>query len=146
MQPVTPKFLPVTWKPSGNHEVHFSLSLRIPIDDLVPKTRCCRNQHSMSFQIPSTSTEVYKNSFFPWTIRDWNDLPESPISSYELSDDSVSKITSLVRARDWFPPVTIPGKRLSLWRVTTQLFRFRFSLRNSRVKSFCLFQAYSQLK
>ena len=34
------------------------------------------------------------------TIRDWNDLPESLISSYELSDDCVSKFTSLVRARD----------------------------------------------
>ena len=34
------------------------------------------------------------------TIRDWNELPESLISSSELSDDSVSKFTSLVRARD----------------------------------------------
>ena len=31
---------------------------RIPIDDLVPKTRRCNNQHSMPFQIPSTSKEV----------------------------------------------------------------------------------------
>ena len=37
---------------------------------------------------------------FPQTIRDWNDLPESLISSFELSDDSVSVFTSLVRARD----------------------------------------------
>ena len=73
---------------------------RIPIDDLVPKTRRCRNQHSMSFQIPSASKEVYKNSFYPWTIKDWNDIPESLISSSELSDDSVSKFTSLVRARE----------------------------------------------
>ena len=36
----------------------------------------------------------------PQTIRDWNDLPESLLSSSELSDDSVSKFTSLVRARD----------------------------------------------
>ena len=34
------------------------------------------------------------------TIRNWNDLPESLISSSELSDDSVAKFTSLVRARD----------------------------------------------
>ena len=33
-------------------------------------------------------------------IRDWNDLPESLISTSELSDDSVSKFASLVRARD----------------------------------------------
>ena len=42
-------------------------------------------------------------SFFPQTINYWNDLPGSLISSSELSDDSVSKFTSLVRARDLFP-------------------------------------------
>ena len=36
----------------------------------------------------------------PQTIKDWNDLLESLISSSELSDDSVSKFTSFVRARD----------------------------------------------
>ena len=71
---------------------------RIPIDDLIPKTRRGRNQHSLAFQIPSASKAVY--SFFLQTIRDWNDLPEPLISSSELSDDSVSKCTSLVRARD----------------------------------------------
>ena len=55
---------------------------------------------SLAFQIPSASKDVYMYSFFPQTIRDWNDLPESLISSSELSDDSVSKFTSLVRARD----------------------------------------------
>ena len=73
---------------------------RIPTDDLIPKTRRGRNQHSLAFQIPSDSKDVYKNSFFPQNSRDWNDLPESLISSSELSDDSVSKFTSLVRARD----------------------------------------------
>ena len=73
---------------------------RLPTDDLIPKTRRGRNQHSLTFQIPSASKDVYKNSFFPQTIRDWNDLPESLISSSELSDDSVSMFTSLVRARD----------------------------------------------
>ena len=73
---------------------------KIPTDDLIPKTRRGRNQHSLAFQIPSASKDVYMYSFFPQTIRDWNDLPESLISSSELSDDSVSKFTSLVRARD----------------------------------------------
>ena len=73
---------------------------RIPTDDLLPKTRHGRNQHSLVFQIPSASKEVYKYSFFPQTIRAWNDLPESLISSSELSDDSVSKFTFLVRGRD----------------------------------------------
>ena len=72
---------------------------RIHTDVLIPKTMRGRNQHSLAFQIPSAK-DVYKYSFFPQTIRDWNDLPESLISSSELSDDNVSKFTSLVGARD----------------------------------------------
>ena len=49
--------------------------------DLIPKTRRCRNQHSMAFQTPIANTDVYKGSFFPQTIRDWNALPDSRISS-----------------------------------------------------------------
>ena len=99
---------------------------RIPTDDLIPKTRRGRNQHSLAFQIPSASKDVYKYRFFPQTIRAWNDLPESLISSSELSDDGVSKFTSLVRVRDLFPQVTAPGEGLSIWRFTSKLFRFRF--------------------
>ena len=73
---------------------------RIPTDDLIPKNRSCRNQHSLVFQIPTASKDAYKNSFFPQTIRDWNVLPGSLISSAELSDNHVSKFTSLVRDRD----------------------------------------------
>ena len=73
---------------------------RIPTDDLIPKNRRCRNQHSLVFQIPTASKDAYKENFFPQTIRDWNILPDSLISSVELSDDCVSKFTSLVRARD----------------------------------------------
>ena len=69
---------------------------RIPTDDLIPKNRRCRNQHSLVFQIPTASI----HRFVPQTIRDWNVLPDSLISSAELSDDCVSKFTSLVRARD----------------------------------------------
>ena len=49
---------------------------RIPTDDLIPKTMCCRNQHSMAFQIPSASVEAYKCSFFPQNIMNWNILPD----------------------------------------------------------------------
>ena len=73
---------------------------RRPTGGLIPKTRRSRNQHSMAFQIPSASVEAYKCSFFPQTIRDWNVLPNSLISSDELSDDCMSKFSSLVRARD----------------------------------------------
>ena len=36
----------------------------VPTDDLTPKTRRARNQHSMSFQTPIANTDVYKGSFF----------------------------------------------------------------------------------
>ena len=38
---------------------------RIPSDELIPKNRRCRNQHSMVFQIPSAGKDSYKKSFFP---------------------------------------------------------------------------------
>ena len=72
----------------------------VPTDDLIPKTRRCRNQHTMAFQTPIANTDVYKGSFFPQTIRDWNALPDSLISSAEDAEDCVAKFTSLVRARD----------------------------------------------
>ena len=56
----------------------------IPTDDLIPKNRRCRNQKSLAFQIPSASKEAYKSSFFLQTIRDWNDLPDSLMSSAEM--------------------------------------------------------------
>ena len=56
----------------------------VPTDDLIPKTRRCRNQHSMAFQTPIANTDVYKGSFFPQTIRDWNALPDSLISSTKM--------------------------------------------------------------
>ena len=58
------------------------------------------NQHSMAFQTPIANTDIYKDSFFPQIIRDWNALPDSLISSAEDAEDCVAKFTSLVRARD----------------------------------------------
>ena len=45
-------------------------------------------------------TDAYKGSFFPQTIRDWNALPDSLISSAEDAEDYVAKFTSLLRARE----------------------------------------------
>ena len=36
---------------------------RIPTNDLIPKTRRGRNQHSLAFHIPSASKDVYKLKF-----------------------------------------------------------------------------------
>ena len=64
------------------------------------KNRRCRNQHSMAYQISYASKDTYKKSFSPQTVRDWNYLLDSLISAAELSDNCVSKFTSLLRARD----------------------------------------------
>ena len=48
---------------------------------------------------PGSSRTIREESHV-WTIRDWNDLPDSLISSAEMSDDCVSKFASLVRARN----------------------------------------------
>ena len=72
----------------------------IPTEDLIPKTWRGRNRHSKAFQTPIANTDFYKCSFFPQTIRDWNVLPDSLISSADVAEDCVAKFTSLVRARD----------------------------------------------
>ena len=56
----------------------------VPTDDLIPKTRRARNQHSIAFQTPIANTDVYKGSFFPQTIRYWNAIPDSLISSAKM--------------------------------------------------------------
>ena len=43
---------------------------------------------------------IYKCSFFPQTISDWNAFPDSLYSSAEGAEDRVAKFTSLVRARE----------------------------------------------
>ena len=53
----------------------------------------------MAYQVPIANTDIYKCSFFPQTIRDWNAL-QTLISSAEGAEDGVAKFTSLVRARD----------------------------------------------
>ena len=70
----------------------------IPTDDLIPLVRRCRNDHSMPYQVPIANTDIYTCSFFPHTIRDWNALPDSLISSAEVAEDGVAKFTPLVRA------------------------------------------------
>ena len=73
----------------------------VPTDDLIPKlgileistlckTRRCRNQHSVAFQTPIAITDVYKGSFFPQTIRDYNALSDSLISSAEDAEGCVA--------------------------------------------------------
>ena len=72
----------------------------IPTNDLVPPIRHARKHHSLAFQTPFADIDIYKSSFFPQTIRDWNSLTDSLLSAAEGAEDSVAKFTSVVRARD----------------------------------------------
>ena len=72
----------------------------IPTDDLISLVRRCRNDHSRAYQVPIANTDIYKCRFFPQTIKDWNVLPDSLISSAEGAEDGVAKFTSLVRSGD----------------------------------------------
>ena len=84
----------------------------IPTDDLIPKSRRGRNQ--LPLLVPMFIS--YEGSFFPQTIKDWNALPDSLISSAEDAEDYIAKFTSLVRATDYFSPITVPSERLSFRR------------------------------
>ena len=74
-------------------------AVSIPTDDLVPENRRTRNHQSLAFQTQLAWTDIYKSSFFPQNLRDWNSLTDSLISSSECAEDSVTTFTSLVRAR-----------------------------------------------
>ena len=65
----------------------------IPIDDLIPPIRHSRNHQSLTFQTLATRTDIYKGSFVPQTIRDWNALPDSIITSVEGAEDGVARFT-----------------------------------------------------
>ena len=60
----------------------------------------------MAFKKPSDNLEAYECIFLPQTIRDWNYLPDSLISSAEMSPDCVSKFASHVKLGT--PPVPAP--------------------------------------
>ena len=59
----------------------------IPMNDIVPPNRLVRRHHSLAFQTPFANTDIYKSSFFPQTIRDWNSLTDSLLSAAEGAED-----------------------------------------------------------
>ena len=74
----------------------------MPCDDLQPPNRHSVDQLQTAFEVPYARTDIYNYTFFQYTIRDWNALPASILSSAESSEDSVARFTSLVRSRDVF--------------------------------------------
>ena len=92
----------------------------VPTDDLIPKTRRCRNRHSMAFQTPIASTDVYKGSFFLQTIR--IAMPSPILWSHPLKMQRIVLLSSLL----WWELgtnslITGPGEWLSFRRFISKL-------------------------
>ena len=62
----------------------------IPTNAIVLRTGHVRKHHCLAFQTPSANIDIYKSSFLPQTIRDWNSLTESLLSAAEGAEDSVA--------------------------------------------------------
>ena len=67
---------------------------------LFPKLGVVEISTLWHFRLPLPIQMFIKVVFFPQTIRDWNALPDSLISSAEDAEDCVFKFIFLVRARD----------------------------------------------
>ena len=76
---------------------------KIPINDLHGTNARGRYQRDMTFNVPYARTDIYKNSFIPRTIRDWNKLPQTTIQKSENTVDEVKKITELIRSENTHP-------------------------------------------
>ena len=92
----------------------------VPTDDIIPKTRRARNQHSMAFQTPIANTDVYKGSFLP---RLSGTGMSSPILwSHLLKVQRILLLSSVL----WWglgtnSLITGPGEWLSFRRFTSKL-------------------------
>ena len=49
----------------------------IPTNDLVPPHQAYQESSLPGIQIPMAGTDIYKSSFFPQTMKDWNLLTDS---------------------------------------------------------------------
>jgi len=59
------------------HKIIYDL-VAVPADNLLEvNKRPQRNHNSKSIKLATSNTDIYKNSFIPRTIRDWNSLPDS---------------------------------------------------------------------
>ena len=65
-----------------------------PTDDLIPKTRRCRNQHSMAFQTPIANIDVYKVASSPKLSG--IGMPSPILWSYPLKMQRIVLLSSLL--------------------------------------------------
>ena len=61
---------------------------------LKPVNRATRHCHELGYQIPSSTKDFHKHSFFPNTIRAWNGLPPD-IAKADTLESFKSSLTTL---------------------------------------------------
>ena len=91
---VTDMLLKLDWKTLAQRRRECRLSVfykiinglvAIPADTyLQPNTRNTRTGNTKSFRQPGCTTDIFKHSFFPATIRDWNLLPDKAVRCKSL--------------------------------------------------------------
>ena len=69
----------------------------IPIDDLKYPIRRTRHMHDKHINQIYASTDVFKQSFIPKTIRDWNQIDQNVLDLAASARDPITKFTELVR-------------------------------------------------
>ena len=88
------------------HKLHYQIvNIKFPLD-IVPACYISRSDHHLKYQLPIQSTDAYKYSFYPRSIRIWNKLP---LSAVLLPTTPAFKGAALPFIRDMLPP---PGSRL----------------------------------
>ena len=56
-------------------------------DQLIPNSeKRTRNSHAFKYGVPEVSKDVFKFSFFPRTVIEWNSLPAELVNCKSLSD------------------------------------------------------------
>ena len=69
----------------------------IPRNDLHKPTRSIRHNHPYPFRQLHTRSDVYKYSFVPNTIRDWNALPSLAFNDLTIAPEQLERFTNYVR-------------------------------------------------
>ena len=80
---------------------------------LYTQKQSVRRLNTHSFQQLQYRTEVYKSSFLPATIVDWNALSSQAISSHDITPDHVDCFTRYVRNKVFQGTWRVRGKGMS---------------------------------
>ena len=65
--------------------IKYQLTLVVPATDYItPRESQTRKKHSKTFNVFSPKTEIFRNSFFPKTVKDWNNSCELLVESKTL--------------------------------------------------------------